>query len=76
MAHSSGAAAPITPSFTLADARNMLHQHAYSGDRRRALVARKISDYGKVGSIEKLLQYRRCRNRERKQRKLAPDRAV
>ena len=39
MAISSGAAAPITPSFTLADARNMLHQHAYSGDRRAPAVA-------------------------------------
>ena len=39
MAHSSGAAAPITPSFTLAAARNMLHQHAYSGDRRAPAVA-------------------------------------
>ena len=39
MAHSSGAAAPTAPSFTLVDARNMLHQHAYGGDRRNPAVA-------------------------------------
>ena len=39
MAHSSGAAAPTTPAFTLVDARNMLHQHAYGGDRRTPAVA-------------------------------------
>ena len=40
MAQSSGAAAPTAPSsFTLADARNMLHQHAYGGDRRAPAVA-------------------------------------
>ncbi len=39
MAHSSGAAAPTTPAFTLVDARNMLHQHAYGGDRSAPAVA-------------------------------------
>ena len=39
MAISSGAAAPTTPAFTLVDARNMLHQHAYGGDRSAPAVA-------------------------------------
>lgn len=39
MAHSSGAAAPTTPSFNLVDARDMLHQHAFGGDRRTPTVA-------------------------------------
>ena len=39
MAHSSGAAAPTTPAFTLVDVQDMLHQHAYGGDRRTPAVA-------------------------------------
>ncbi len=39
MAISSGAAAPTTPAFTLVDVQDMLHQHAYGGDRRTPAVA-------------------------------------
>ena len=39
MAHSSGAAAPTAPSFTLVDVQDMLHQHAYGGDRRNPAMA-------------------------------------
>ena len=39
MAYSAGAAAPTTPTFTLVDVQDMLHQHAYSGDRRAPAVA-------------------------------------
>ena len=39
MAHSSGAAAPTTPAFTLVDVQDMLHQHAYGSDRRAPAVA-------------------------------------
>ena len=39
MAYSAGAAAPTTPTFTLVDVQDMLHQHAYGGDRLNPTVA-------------------------------------
>ena len=48
----------------------------HRGDCRRARFPGKVADDRKVGSIKQLPEYRRCRDRQRKQRDLVPYRTM
>ena len=49
---------------------------AHGRDRQRARLSCEVADDGQIRGVEELLEDRRCRHRQGKERKLVPDRTV